>query len=165
MMANKTLVDKMRRTVATPEQLEQMDHDLRFHAASPEADGTLTAQQVEAFNRDGYLMLLPIVDESEIAEQRQFFEELVGEAGEAGYDAYSLIDTHLTHRRAYDRSWTGRRSAPFSAARTGTGATRRDPIGIDMMQYRPLAPSGLHVSPICRNTCSSMVHKLNLFNA
>ncbi len=101
-MAKKTLFDTMQRTIATPEQLETMDRDLSFHAASPQAAVTLTAQQVEAFNRDGHLMPLPLFDAGEIAVQSEFFEELVDEAREAGCDAYSLIDKHLTRRRAYD---------------------------------------------------------------
>jgi len=91
-MAKKTLFDTMQRTIATPEQLETMDRDLSFHAASPQAAVTLTAQQVEAFNRDGHLMPLPLFDAGEIAVQSEFFEELVDEAREAGCDAYSLID-------------------------------------------------------------------------
>lgn len=103
-MAKKTLFDKlsMHRTILTPEQLEQIDRDLSFQSASLQAARTLTPQQIEAFNRDGHLMPLPIFDAEEMLEQRAFFEELAGEAEAAGYDPYSLIDTHLTHRRAYD---------------------------------------------------------------
>ena len=102
MNTKKTLFEKMDRTVVSPEQLEAMDRDLSFHAAPARKAATLTSEQVEAFNRDGHLMPLPIFDAEEMAVQRRFFDEQVIEARDAGFDAYSLIDMHMTHRIAYD---------------------------------------------------------------
>ena len=47
----KTLFDKFGKTIATHEQLETMDRDLSFHPATSAAATTLSAAQVEAFNR------------------------------------------------------------------------------------------------------------------
>jgi len=47
--------DNIRKTLLTDEELETIERDLSFRPARPEAAGTLSAEQVETFNRDGFI--------------------------------------------------------------------------------------------------------------
>ena len=81
--------------------------DLRFRPARYPPDGgvaarSLTAEQVEAFNRDGYVAPLPAFDAVEAGRVRAYFDGLLAEALAAGRDSYSLSTAHLSHGGVYD---------------------------------------------------------------
>jgi ectoine hydroxylase-related dioxygenase (phytanoyl-CoA dioxygenase family) len=62
----------------------------------------LTAAQVEAFNRDGYLTGIGIFSAEEIADIRRYFDELLARTLAAGADSYSISTAHMRHGRVYD---------------------------------------------------------------
>ena len=80
--------------------------DLRFRPArfSPDkgTGASLSAEQVEAFNRDGYVAPLPAFEPAEADRVRAYFDRLLAEALAAGKDSYSLSTAHLTHGGVYD---------------------------------------------------------------
>lgn len=82
--------------------LSSISRDLRFYPANPENAKTLTAAQVEQFNRDGYLKPFRIFEETEIAGIRQYFDRLLADALAAGKDSYSISTAHLQYGRVYD---------------------------------------------------------------
>lgn len=84
------------------ETVEQMDRDLRFHAAQNDSPTALTTDQIEAFNRDGYLRGIRIFDEPEANDLRAYFDELLANVLAAGGDSYSISTAHLKHSRVYD---------------------------------------------------------------
>ena len=91
---------------ATPDVSAEA-RDLRFRPArhAPEAGArasSLTAEQVEAFNRDGYLAPLPAFAPAEADAVRAYFDRLLADALAAGRDSYSLSTAHLTHGGVYD---------------------------------------------------------------
>ena len=51
------------RFIPTTEELNQLQRELRFHPSKVENPRTLTAEQVTAFNRDGYLKGIRIFSE------------------------------------------------------------------------------------------------------
>ena len=63
---------------------------------------TLTAAQVAAFNKDGYLKGIRIFSDDEIAEIRRYFDDLLAKTLAAGGDSYSISTAHLRYGRVYD---------------------------------------------------------------
>ena len=59
--------------IPTTEELNRLERELRFHPSTVENPRTLTADQVAAFNRDGYLKGIRIFNEEEIAGIRAVF--------------------------------------------------------------------------------------------
>ena len=51
------------------DELDLLARSLRFHAADSGVAETLSAEQVERFNRDGYLAPFRVFDDDEIAER------------------------------------------------------------------------------------------------
>ena len=84
------------------DELAQIDRDLRFHPATTANLTTLSADQVKAFNRDGFLKRLPVFDSEEIASLRAYFDELLAAALASGADSYSISTAHLKYGRVYD---------------------------------------------------------------
>ena len=86
----------------TQEELDQLDRTLEFSPAQVAAPKLLTPAQVEQFNRDGYLLGLPVFSDGEIAEQRAYFDELLRQVIAAGGDSYSISTAHMRYGRVWD---------------------------------------------------------------
>ncbi|MEZ6056300.1 MAG: phytanoyl-CoA dioxygenase family protein [Planctomycetaceae bacterium] len=87
-----------------PEEGEMagIERDLRFYPSTVQAPKVLTPQQVEDFNRDGYVRPFRIFDEAEITEIRNYFDNLLAKVVAAGGDSYSISSAHLKYGRVYD---------------------------------------------------------------
>jgi ectoine hydroxylase-related dioxygenase (phytanoyl-CoA dioxygenase family) len=79
-----------------------LERELRFHPSDIETPQTLTADQVAAFNRDGYLKGIRIFSGQEIAAIRSYFDDLLARTLAAGGDSYSISTAHLRYGRVYD---------------------------------------------------------------
>ena len=88
--------------IPSTEELNQVERELRFHPSCVENPRTLTAEQVAAFNRDGYLKGIRIFSEEEMAGIRRYFDELLARTLAAGGDSYSISTAHLRYGRVYD---------------------------------------------------------------
>src|ERR1039458_3982308 len=88
--------------IPTTEELNRLERDLRFHPSSVANPRTLTAGQVAAFNRDGYLKGVRIFSLQEMAGIREYFDELLARTLAAGGDSYSISTAHLRYGRVYD---------------------------------------------------------------
>jgi hypothetical protein len=88
--------------IPTTEDLSKVERDLRFHPSTTTRPKVLTPEQIEAFNRDGYLAGLRIFDTEEIADIRRYFDDLLAKTLAAGGDSYSISTAHLGHGRVYD---------------------------------------------------------------
>lgn len=84
------------------DEVAQMERDLRFHPVAASALKTLSAKQVETFNRDGFLKPLQIFADEEINAIRVYFDELLARVIASGGDSYSISTAHLKHGRVYD---------------------------------------------------------------
>ncbi len=85
------------------DDLAAVTRDLSFHPST--ASGTLkalTADQIEQFNRDGYLKPFRIFTDAEIAELREYFDRLLARYTAEGKDSYSISSAHLRHGRVWD---------------------------------------------------------------
>ena len=89
---------------AVPDQadLEKMDRDLSFYPSQVTQPETLSCEQVEQFNRDGYVKDLTVFSQTEADELRQYFDDLLERTIAAGGDSYSISSAHLTYGRVYD---------------------------------------------------------------
>lgn len=88
--------------IPTGEELSKVERDLRFHPSTTQNPLVFSAEQIAAFNRDGYLTGIRIFDQTEIAEIRRYFDELLARTIAAGGDSYSISTAHLRYGRVYD---------------------------------------------------------------
>lgn len=84
------------------DRLNQMSRDFRFHPATTTNPQTLSPQQIEAFNRDGYITGLSVFNEAEVAEHRRYFDDLLARVLASGQDNYSIKTAHLLYGKVYD---------------------------------------------------------------
>ena len=99
-MSNK--IDNAYKGNPTHDQLRAMDRDLRFHPCEVADPATLTSEQLEAFNRDGYLTGIPIFSAAEMAGHRAFFDEQLAKVMAAGLGSHSISSAHLKYGKVYD---------------------------------------------------------------
>src|SRR5436190_13843993 len=85
-----------------PSELARMERDLRFHPCINERPRCLTRDQVDQFNRLGYLKGLRIFDREEADAHRRYFDALLARVLAAGGDSYSVSTAHLKHGVVYD---------------------------------------------------------------
>ena len=87
-----------------PEQdeLEQMQRDLRFYPSQVTDPKVLRREQVEQFNRDGYIRGLRVFDAAGTEQNRKYFDALLAKVLAAGGDSYSISTAHLKYGYIYD---------------------------------------------------------------
>ena len=88
--------------IPTQEEIDQLDRELRFFPVSNPSPRTLTPQQIEAYNREGYLKGFRVYSEAEIAAIRAEFDKLLAQYMAEGKDSYSISSAHLKHGVAWD---------------------------------------------------------------
>lgn len=84
------------------DDLRQITRDLSFHPCGNAAPKVLTREQIEHFNRNGYILPLRIFTESEVATLRTYFDNLLAKYMSEGKDSYSISSAHLRHGRVWD---------------------------------------------------------------
>jgi non-heme Fe2+,alpha-ketoglutarate-dependent halogenase len=84
------------------EDLAKIGRDLRFHPSTTTDPKVLTGDQIEAFNRDGYIRPISIYSDAEITEIRSYFDELLAKVVAAGGDSYSISSAHLKYGKVWD---------------------------------------------------------------
>ncbi len=96
------VAQKQFKMIPDHDAIEKIPRDLRFHPSLVKHPVMLTRQQVEAFNRDGYIKGIRIFDSDEILEHRRYFDALLAKVMAAGGDSYSISTAHLTYGKVYD---------------------------------------------------------------
>lgn len=89
-------------TIPDYQQLDQIPRDLSFHPCGVESPRVLSRQQIEAFNRDGFISPVRIFDEAEMAVHRSYFDDLLNRVVAEGGDSYSISTAHLKYGAVYD---------------------------------------------------------------
>ena len=90
------------KTAPTHDQLRAMKRDLHFHPSTCEQPTTLSPAQIEAFNRDGFIKDIHILNDAELDVHRSLFEPQLAKALEAGQGSFSLSSAHLKFGKVYD---------------------------------------------------------------
>lgn len=83
-------------------EIHAIERDLRFYPSTVQNPRVLSREQVEAYNRDGYIRPIRIFSESEITGIRRYFDDLLAKVLAAGGDSYSISTAHLKYGRVYD---------------------------------------------------------------
>jgi len=86
----------------TQAELDAMDRELGFFPSTNESPQKLTVEQLQFYNRNGYMKPLEVFPPAEIAEVRSAFDNLLAEYTAAGKDSYSISSAHLKHGVAWD---------------------------------------------------------------
>jgi len=83
-------------------ELNQIERDLRFHPSTTTDPKALSLEQIEQFNRDGYIRPISIFNDEEVTGIRGYFDDLLQQVMAAGGDSYSISTAHRKHGRVYD---------------------------------------------------------------
>jgi hypothetical protein len=83
-------------------ELEQVQREFAFQPSATREPRALRREQVEEYNRDGFLAGVRIFDEAEAADVRRYFDQLLAAELAAGGTSYSISTAHLKHGRVYD---------------------------------------------------------------
>ena len=86
----------------TSTQLSQLERDFRFHPSPVTAPARLTRQQVDAFNRDGYVKGLRIFSPEQAVSVARYFDDLLDRTLAAGGTSYSISTAHLRYGGVWD---------------------------------------------------------------
>ncbi|MFN7291556.1 MAG: phytanoyl-CoA dioxygenase family protein [Pirellula sp.] len=88
--------------VPTDQELQSLERDLRFYPTSNDSPKTLTREQVDGFNVDGYVAPLQIFEQDEITAIRNYFDGLLARVIKSGGDSYSISSAHMKYGPVYD---------------------------------------------------------------
>jgi non-heme Fe2+,alpha-ketoglutarate-dependent halogenase len=94
--------DQTFKAVPDEDELAGMERDLRFYPSTTIKPGSMTIEQVESYNREGYVRPFDVFPGDEIASIRNYFDNLLEQTIAAGGDSYSISTAHLKHGRVYD---------------------------------------------------------------
>ena len=95
-------MNKEFKIIPAQNEVKQIERDLRFHPVVNSHPTVLSADQIEQFNRDGFIAPLNVYETDEIADIRHYFDELLQQVIAAGGDSYSISTAHLKYGRVYD---------------------------------------------------------------
>ncbi len=84
------------------DNLQTIERDLNFYPSLNPNPQVLTPEQIEEFNRNGFLKGIRIFSEAEIASIRDYFDKLLEEVVAAGGNSYSISTAHLKYGRVWD---------------------------------------------------------------
>jgi Phytanoyl-CoA dioxygenase (PhyH) len=90
------------KAVPTADELAALDRDLRFHPAVNANPKTLTLEQIDRFNRDGYLKPFRIFDDHKADDLRAYFDRLLAKVLAEGGNSYSISTAHAKYGRVFD---------------------------------------------------------------
>lgn len=88
--------------VPNTDDVTSIPRDLKFHPSTVTNPQALTKEQVDAYNREGYVKDLTIFSKAEADENRRYFDALLAEVMAKGGDSYSISTAHLTYGKVYD---------------------------------------------------------------
>jgi non-haem Fe2+, alpha-ketoglutarate-dependent halogenase len=90
------------KTIPDQSDIDAVPRDLRFYPSTVTHPKVLYREQVEAYNRDGFVRPLRIFSDTEITRIREYFDQLLAQVTAAGGDSYSISSAHLTYGPVYD---------------------------------------------------------------
>jgi ectoine hydroxylase-related dioxygenase (phytanoyl-CoA dioxygenase family) len=79
-----------------------MKRDLGFHPVKNSHPAALTPEQIDFFNREGYVKGMRVFSESQIADIRTRFDGMLERTLASGGHSYSIISAHLKSSMVYD---------------------------------------------------------------
>lgn len=83
-------------------EIAAIERDLRFHKVSNPSPSRLSEDEIQHFNRNGYLRPFEVFDAEEVIEWRSYFDDLLQAELAAGRDSYSISSAHCRLGRVHD---------------------------------------------------------------
>ncbi|MEZ4865749.1 MAG: phytanoyl-CoA dioxygenase family protein [Caldilineaceae bacterium] len=83
-------------------QLGELGRKLQFHPSTTTEPRILTCEQIDTYNRNGYLKGFRIFSTAEMDEQRRTFDAVLDAVLAAGGSSYSIISAHMKYGFVYD---------------------------------------------------------------
>jgi len=90
------------KAVPSLEELASLNRDLSFHPVVNSGPKAISTQQIEQFNREGYLKPIRIFNEQEATDLRCYFDGLLAKILAEGGTSYSISTAHAKYARIYD---------------------------------------------------------------
>lgn len=84
------------------EAIGRVEREIGFFPTDNTAPALLSGEQIETWNRDGYLGPLDVYDQESADDVRLYFDRLLADALAEGRDSYSISSAHLQHARVWD---------------------------------------------------------------
>jgi ectoine hydroxylase-related dioxygenase (phytanoyl-CoA dioxygenase family) len=88
--------------IPTEDEIQSLERDLRFHPTVNKSPEHLSVQQIDHFNQQGYVAPITIFDAAEIAEIRDYFDDLLDRVVAEGGNSYSISSAHLKYGPVHD---------------------------------------------------------------
>ncbi len=88
--------------IPSEDEIQSLQRDLRFHRTVNPSPSCLTNDQIEHFNRLGFVAPISIFSADEIADIRSYFDDLLDQVIAAGGTSYSISSAHLKYGRVHD---------------------------------------------------------------
>ncbi len=86
----------------TVEELKALNRDLLFRPVENPGRQFLRNEQIDDFNRDGYLLPFDGLSPEEIDDLRSYFDRILDMVLSRGDSSYSISTAHLKYRRIYE---------------------------------------------------------------
>lgn len=83
-------------------ELKALPRDIGFVPAVNPSPTMLSPEQIEFYNREGYLMPFDGLSDDEVRDLRNYFDGVLDAFMELGHDSYSISTAHLRFGRLYD---------------------------------------------------------------
>ncbi|HQX51211.1 MAG TPA: phytanoyl-CoA dioxygenase family protein [Planctomycetaceae bacterium] len=83
-------------------ELESLKRDLMFRPANSASAKTLSREQIESYNANGFIRPVEIYAADEMLAIRQYFDRLLEQAIAAGGNSYSISTAHMKYGGVYD---------------------------------------------------------------
>jgi hypothetical protein len=90
------------RVIPEADELGRIKRDLTFRPASAERVRRLTAQQVEDYNRNGFVRRFRAYSAEQISSIRAYFDRLLEKTIAGGGNSYSISTAHMKYGGVYD---------------------------------------------------------------
>ncbi len=88
--------------IPSADELAALNRDLTFPPVTNPSPRVLSHEDLERYNREGFLSGIRIFDDAEIRGIRQYFDDLLARVLAAGGDSYSINSAHLKYGRVWD---------------------------------------------------------------
>ena len=79
-----------------------MEKDFTFYPSVNSSLNRLTTENIEAYNRDGYLNNIPLFDADQVEANRAYFDKLLAFTLAQGKSSYSISGSHVVYGGVYD---------------------------------------------------------------
>ena len=90
------------KVIPEADELGRLKRDLEFHPAEVSRAKRLTAEQIDSYNRNGFVRRFRVYSSEQIADIRGYFDRLLQQTIASGGNSYSISTAHMKYGGVYD---------------------------------------------------------------